>query len=142
MLPVPSPQNFLQVPNSNSTSSLSSCAQSFPFYWRFCDLYSIDSPVLYHCSTPSPLIDVAVPPKNIIDVVVDDSNHRTQSGRPPRTLALPIETQASAALSLLFGSSSTNKQSKLGASVDDPKTFSPLRAQTPTPQVFFSGSCM
>ena len=83
-------------------------------------MYSIDSTVLYHYSTTSSLTDVTIPPKDIIGVDVDDSNHSTHSASPPAEgRALPIEIHASSALSHLFGSLSIKRPSTLDASMDD-----------------------
>ena len=82
-------------------------------------MYSTESTVLYHCNTP-PLIDVAVPPKDITDVNIDDSNQSTHSGSQSRALRPRlVHHQASAALPHVFGSSSTKRPPTLGASVDD-----------------------
>ena len=92
-------------------------------------------------------IEVAAPPKDLIDVDADDSNHSTHSvvsqaahlgpsGRGSCAIK-PIEIHVSAPLSRLSARSSPKRPSKLGASVDDvpdfPQSFLPHRAQTPSP---------
>ena len=96
-------------------------------------------------------VDIAAPPKDIIDVDADadDSNHSTRThsvvnrvpvgppGRGRRACAIitPMEIHASAAAALSrlsgSGSSSTKRLSKLGASGGDSKTLLPLSAPTP-----------